>query len=256
MSAPVLTETDGPIGRITLNRPDAMNAITVGLATALEAAVRDLAASCRVLVIRGAGGNFCVGGDFQEVERLRGEGPAALAELFAAFGRACAAVGEVDVPVVAAVEGFAMAGGFELAQASDIVVARADAKLADNHARFGMVPGGGGSQYLPRLVGRQRATAHILTGDRLSGADALAWGLAYKAPAAEDFDRVVEDLLAQLAKGSPPARARMKRLIRQGLEMSLADGLEMERRVVVEHIAGEAGGEGVASFGGGGSSAG
>src|SRR5207245_10930949 len=143
--APVLTTVDGPVGWLTLNRPEAMNAVTVELARELEAGLRRLAGEAAVIVIRGAGGNFSAGGDVAEVDRLRGEGPAALAELFEAFGRALATIAEIDVPVVAAVEGYAMAGGFEL-QACDIVIVADDAVIADTHLKFGQIPGGGGSQ--------------------------------------------------------------------------------------------------------------
>jgi enoyl-CoA hydratase/carnithine racemase len=246
----VLTEVDGRVGRITLNRPEAMNAITVALAEGLEAALRDLADRTDAIVIRGAGGTFCVGGDFHELERLRVLGPEATLRLFEAFARACALIGELPVPVVAAVEGHAMAGGFELLQASDIGIVTETAKLADNHSNFAQVPGGGGSQLLPRLVGRQRASAHILLGDRLTGAEAAAWGLAYRAVPEADFDAAVEALLARLTgKGkSREAMARTKRLIREGLELPLADGLALERRTVVEHLTGEAAAAGIAAF--------
>src|SRR3954454_21292281 len=114
--APVVTAVEGRIGWLTLNRPDAMNAITLALARELESGLRQLAAEAAVIVIRGAGGNFSAGGDVGEVARLRAEGAKALAELFDSYGRAVALISEVDVPVVAAVEGVAMAGGFELMQ--------------------------------------------------------------------------------------------------------------------------------------------
>jgi enoyl-CoA hydratase/carnithine racemase len=246
--AAVLSQLDGPIGRVTLNRPEAMNAITIELAEALHSALARLADDCDAIVIRGAGGNFCVEGDFHELERLRERGPDATARLFAAFGEACALVGELDVPVVAAVEGYAMAGGFELLQACDIGIVTSDATLADNHANYGQVPGGGGSQRLARLVGRQRASAHILTGDRLTGERAAEWGLAYRAVAPGEFDAAVEDLLGRLAGKAREAQARTKRLLRQGLEMPRETGLELERRTVVEHLAGAGAAAGIATF--------
>ena len=244
----VVITRDSEVGRITLNRPQAMNAITLELATGLEAALAALADEVSVVVIRGAGGNFCVGGDFHELERLRAEGPHATVELFAAFARACALVGELPVPVVCAVEGYAMAGGFELMQAADVVLVRDDARIADNHANFAMVPGGGGSQRLPRLVGRQRASAHMLLGDRLSGRDAVAWGLAYASAAEADFDARLEQLVARLTTKSRSAQATTKRLIRDGLELSLADGLALETDVVVAHLTGAEAAAGIASF--------
>ncbi|WP_354698874.1 putative enoyl-CoA hydratase echA8 [Paraconexibacter sp. AEG42_29] len=250
MEPVVLTRADAGVGTLTLNRPDAMNAITVELATRLEQGLAELAGrdDVHVIVVRGAGGNFCVGGDFKALQELRAQGPDAMAGLFEAFGRATAVIATLDVPVIAAVEGFAMAGGFELMQASDIVVVADEAKIADNHSNFGMVPGGGGSQRLPRLVGRQRALTHILTGDRLRGPDAVAWGLAYRSVPAAELDAVVVDLAAKLAAKDPRSLAGIKRLVLDGLQGTLDDGLALERRAVVDHIAGEAGGAGIASF--------
>lgn len=247
---PVLTRVDGRVGRITLNRPAAMNAITVELAEALESALLVLSTQADVIVIRGAGGNFCAGGDFHELERLRREGPDATLRLFEAFGRACSAVDEVPVPVVAAVEGCAMAGGFELLQASDIGLVTETARLADNHANFGQVPGGGGSQRLPRLAGRQRASALMLTGDRLSGVDAGQWGLAYRAVPEGELDAAIATLISRLiAKGKTrAAMTRTKRLIRDGLELPLAEGIELERRAVVEHLMGADAAASIATF--------
>jgi len=244
----VLTALDGRIGWLTLNRPEAMNAITVALADDLEAGLRRLAAEAAVIVIRGAGGNFSAGGDVGEVARLRAEGPEALARLFERFGRALATIAELDVPVVAAVEGYAMAGGFELAQACDILIVAEDAVLADTHLKFGQIPGGGGSQRLPRLVGRQRAAAHILTGDRLTGREAVEWGLAYRSVPAAELEPAARALAERLAARPPAALARAKRLVVRGLELPLADGLAWERAEVVDHIMSDAGAAAIAAF--------
>ncbi len=202
----VLTEVaDDGVGWLTLNRPDAMNAVTTELARDLEAALRELAGAARVIVIRGAGGHFCVGGDFKAIEPILGDA-AALRELFEAFGAACGAIAELPVPVIAAVEGNAMAGGFELMLACDFAVVRSDARIADNHTNFGQIPGGGSSQRLPRLAGRQRALGLILSGDRLSGGDAAQWGLAYRAFEPGEFEAGVASLAAR-ARGQEPRGA-------------------------------------------------
>jgi enoyl-CoA hydratase/carnithine racemase len=154
----------------------------------------------------------------------------------------------VQVPVIAAVEGYAMAGGFELMQASDIVLVREDAQIADNHSNFGQIPAGGGSQRLPRLVGRQRALSLILTGDRLSGAEAVGWGLAYRAFSPEDFDAGVQELAERLAAKSRDALARSKRLVYEGLQQPLSQGIELELRTVLEHLGGAAAGDGIERF--------
>jgi enoyl-CoA hydratase/carnithine racemase len=250
MSDSVLTSINGAVGQITLNRPSAYNAITIELALTLEQSLRELAADAdvNVIVVRGAGENFSVGGDFKELERLRADGEPALRELFESFSRACAAIAELPVPVVAAVEGYAMAGGFELMQACDLALVREDAVIADNHTNFGQVPGGGSSQRLPRLVGRQRALGLILTGDRLSGAEAAAWGLAYRAFSAAEFEAGVAEVARRLAAKSREALARVKRLVCDGLELPLADGLALELRNVLDHLAGASAADGIERF--------
>ncbi|HEY2203143.1 MAG TPA: enoyl-CoA hydratase/isomerase family protein [Pseudonocardia sp.] len=250
--APVLTRVEdraeGRVAHILLNRPGARNAITVALAAALRDALTTAATAADVIVIRGAGGNFCAGGDFHEVSRLREQGPEALRPLFETFIGACELIAELPVPVVAAVEGYAMAGGFELIQSVDVALARDDAVLADNHANFGMIPGGGGSQRLPRIVGTPRALGHLLTGDRLTGAEAAAWGLVYRSVPADGFEAALDALLANLAGKDRAALARIKRLVRHGLRGSLADGLAMEVEATLAHLGEDRAGAGIGRF--------
>lgn len=241
--------TDG-IGRITLNRPDRMNAVTVGLSRELENAILELGhdADVNVVVIRGSGGNFCAGGDFAEVELLRSGGPSALRPLFTAFRSACDAIARVEVPVIAAVEGVAMAGGFELMQASDIVLVSEEARISDNHVNFGMIPGGGSTQRLARLVGRQQAMGLLLSGDRLSGADTVRLGLAYRCFPQAEFDSGVERFATELAGRHRGAVTQIKQLVYTSLDQPLSTGLTDEINSVVAHITGKAGQNGVAAF--------
>jgi enoyl-CoA hydratase/carnithine racemase len=247
---PVRLEVAEGIATITLDRPEAMNAVTTALAAALEEAllVAGKDPDVRVVLIRGAGGNFCAGGDFEEVQCLRAEGRDALRSLFAAFRRACTAVATIPQPVVAAVEGVAMAGGFELMQACDVVLVRHEARISDNHVNFGMVPGGGGSQRLARLVGRQRALGLLLSGDRISGVEAAEWGLAYRSFSADVFDEEVRAFVARLAGRRADAVRTIKGLVRDGLEPGLEPGLDRELAAVVDHIAGDAGSTSVSAF--------
>jgi enoyl-CoA hydratase/carnithine racemase len=246
----VIRDVADGIGAITLNRPEQMNALTVVLSGELEQAILELGSNpaVNVVVIQGAGGNFCAGGDFNEVELLRSSGPDALRPLFAAFRRACHAIAHVEVPVVAAVEGVAMAGGFELMQASDIVLVSDDAKIADNHIKFGMVPGGGSTQRLSRLVGRQEALGLLLSGDRMSGVDALRRGLAYLSFPQAEFTHGVRRFVTDLAGRRREAVTSIKRLVYSGIEAELPTGLEHEIDCVVDHICGHAGQNGVNAF--------
>ena len=246
----VRTEVADRVAHITLDRPEQLNAITVELGRELEAAIRAAAgdASVTVIAVRGAGGTFCAGGDFHEVERLRAEGAEGLRPLFEHFGAACRAVAEIDVPVVAVVEGSAAAGGFEFMLAADVVLVHEDARIADNHIRFGQVPGGGSTQRLPRLVGRQQALGLLLSGDRISGAEAHRLGLAYRCWPAGTFEAEVAAFLQTLAGRRRDAVTGIKRLVHTGLALSLSEGLALEMEAVVAHISGEAGGAGVDAF--------
>lgn len=241
---------DAGVGVITLDRPDRMNAITTALATGLQQAIAELGADLGVnaILVRGAGGNFCAGGDFTEVKRLRGEGPAALAALFTAFRGACAAIRAAAVPVIAAVEGVAAAGGFELMQAADIVLVSDRARIADNHVNFGMIPGGGGTARLPRIVGRQRALGLLLSGDRISGAEAVALGLAYRCYPHDEFHSAVRQFAQRLAGRDRAAVVLMKQLVNTGLGLDVQDALDLEMAAVVNHIMGAAGEAGVEHF--------
>ncbi|SHL12029.1 2-(1,2-epoxy-1,2-dihydrophenyl)acetyl-CoA isomerase [Pseudonocardia thermophila] len=234
----VRTQRSGDVGTVVLDRPRTRNALTVELAKALAAAVEELAACTRVIVLRGSGPDFCAGGDVGELARLHAEGRAV--ELFAAFRRACAVLGSVAVPVVAAVHGHAVAGGFELVQSCDLAVVSADARIADIHCRYGQVPGGGSTQRLPRIVGRQRAMGLILTGETISGRQAVEWGLAYRVAEPGELDAVVGEVVERLLANPAPAMARAKYLVGHALAHTLDDGLDLETRHVLDHLATEA----------------
>lgn len=247
----VLSVADDRVGRITLNRPQAMNAVTVELGAQLEKAIRELARICRVIVIRGAGGNFSVGGDFHQLKELQARGREAMRPLFENFRAACGAIPEIDVPVVAVVEGYATAGGFELIQACDITLLHPGAKLADIHLRHGMVPGGGSTQRLPRLVGRQRAFGHILTGDVLTAQEAVDWGLAYRVLGEDTFEADVEAFLYRLAGRDEVALVTAKRLLVAAGQHSLSEGLDLEVESVLDHLSRDRSSSGIDEFVGG-----
>lgn len=233
-SVTVASSDDGRIGSITFQRPDVMNALNIALCSEAAAAIHELAGDVSVVVVRGAGGNFSVGGDIEEVRKLRTEGPDALATIFDSFAGLIGAVLDVNVPVIAAVEGYALAGGFELLQVCDVVLVSETAVLGDHHIRAGQVPAGGGSQRLPRLVGRQRALAHLLTGDRLDAATAVEWGLAYRSAPADEFDDLVAGVADRIATKERAALRTMKSLVVRGLEHPLSDGLRLEREAVLD----------------------
>lgn len=171
-----------------------------------------------------------------------------LRSLFTAFKSACDAITRAKVPVVAAVEGVAMAGGFELMQAVDIVLVSDDARIADNHINFGMIPGGGSTARLPRIVGRQQALGILLSGDRLSGHDAVELGLAYHSYPAGDFDASAEAFVQRLAGRDRSALSTIKRLVNDGLHNDFERANAAETGAVVWHISSQAGEDGVTAF--------
>lgn len=235
----VRRELRGQVGHVVLDRPAERNAVTIGLARELAEAVTSLAARARVLVLSGAGPDFCAGGDVGALAALHARGRDATAELFGAFREACRAISSVPVPVVAAVHGHAVAGGFELVQACDLAVVSADARIADIHCRYGQVPGGGSTQRLPRIVGRQRAMGLILTGEVIGGRQAVEWGLAYRVAEPGELDRTVEEVVDLLLANPAPAMARSKQLVNQALAHSLDAGLDMETEHVLDHLEAE-----------------
>nr|WP_080737323.1 enoyl-CoA hydratase/isomerase family protein [Rhodococcus fascians] len=246
----VQVSIDSGVGTILLDRPSRMNSVTVSLAQQLEAALTELStrANVDVVVIRGAGGNFSAGGDFDEVKLLRSQGTDALANLFEAFARALGVIEGMRQPVISAVEGVAMAGGFELMQASDIVLVHPDVRVRDTHIRFGWIPGGGSTQRLPRIVGRQQALGHLLSGDTLDANDLVRLGIAYRILGASTFDTDIDAFALALAGRDRRAVARIKELVALSFTTCLGDGLAAERAAVVDHIAGPSGQAGVTAF--------
>ena len=178
MNTLVRVEVADRVATVTLNRPEALNAISTELAVALAEAVEPLATdpAVRAVVLTGAGERaFCVGADLKQRAGFDDHGWFVQRE---AFRRGFAAVRRCPLPTVAAVAGFALGGGTELALACDLVVATDDATFGLPEVRLGLVPAGGGTQLLVRRVGRSAARDLVLTGRRVGAAEALELGLA------------------------------------------------------------------------------
>jgi enoyl-CoA hydratase/carnithine racemase len=239
--------TEGPVGYIVLNRPEVRNALDYETVEELERALRQLGDEARAIVVQGAGGNFCAGADLKYVSANRRD-ETTMRRFIEQLKRAFFQAENGPVPVIAAVKGYALAGGFELLQACDIAIVAEDAVLGDQHANFGLIPGGGGTQRLPKLVGRQRALGLLLSGERISGKDAVAWGLAYRAVPADELESQTRLLARRLAERSANGLRLMKRLVNRGLELPLAEGIEMEIEAFYEYIGGDDPEEGLRAF--------
>jgi enoyl-CoA hydratase/carnithine racemase len=234
---------DGKIGRLLLNRPDVLNALNYTLVLEIEQAVRELENQVRVVLIEGAGENFCAGADLRcvaETQKMR--------EFIEQINRAFFSIEEAPIPVIAAVQGYALAGGFELMQACDIVIVADNAVIGDQHSNFGLIPGGGGSQRLPRLIGRQRALALLLSGARLSGNEAVAWGLAYRSVPLAELREQSMALAQNLAAKSRGGLKAMKYLVNRGAEKPLNEAIDLEVDTFLEWIRSRDAQEGLRAF--------
>ncbi|MGE0487520.1 MAG: enoyl-CoA hydratase/isomerase family protein [Gammaproteobacteria bacterium] len=225
--------TEGHVGVIELNRPDRFNCLSTpvldGIQAALDRFTRDV--TVRALLVRGAGRHFCTGADLAEVlERLEGD----TFDLFVARGHVVLRNLEcAELPVVVAVDGLALAGGLELVLAGDVVFAAASAKFGDQHARYGLVPGWGGTQRLPRIVGVRRALDLMFSARWIDASEARDWGLVNYVVADGALHAEALAYCEKLARRSRPGLACMKRLAYDGLDATLADGLAHEARSVI-----------------------
>ena len=246
MDKPLIIDTPLPgVRLLTLNRPDRRNALATALLAEVGAALGEAAADpdIRVAVVTGGPTLFAAGADLGEMART-GAGEPIDAPRFLAWQavRAC------PLPTVAAVEGWCLGAGLELAMACDLIVAGAGARLGQPETNLGIIPGGGATALLPRLVGRVLATRMILTGEPIGADEALAAGLvAEVAPAGEALAHAMA-LAAKLAARAPLALAAAKASIRDADTLPLADQLREERRRHVALLGTADKAEGVAAF--------
>lgn len=217
-------------------RPESANACGSGVLAGLEGWLEQgRHEGVRVLVLTGTGGSFCAGADLKEAATLVGDEAALLA--FLRRGRdLVAAIREAPVPVIAAVNGVAYAGGLELLLACDIAVAGASARVGDRHLTQGQVPGWGSSALLPTAVGRTAATRLLLSGEALDAADALRIGLVSEVVDDDVLDEGVAALADTIAAYDEAAVARMLRLTRRE-PADLATAAAWEWQVLQEHAA-------------------
>src|SRR6266536_4559291 len=225
------------IARVVLNRPDQLNAISPGLLEDLDkvCAAVESDASLRAVTLTAAGRAFCAGADLKAVRELSPD-PEKWARFMRLWHRVLNRIEALPVPVVAGVQGLALAGGLELTLVADLVVADETARLGDQHANFGLVAGGGGSQRLPRLIGARRAKELMLLGGWLTAREALAWGLVNRVAPSGTLEAAVQEMAVSLAAKSAAAGRTVKLLVNRACNDELERGLEMERHVVAEHM--------------------
>lgn len=238
----VLVHKNAGVTTVTMNRPEALNALSAALRNRLTAVFSDLAqdSATEVVIFTGAGRAFTVGLDLKE---LGGE-TAAETVVNGDLGKAMLNLGK---PIIGAINGYAITGGFELALLCDFMIASENAAFADTHARVGVVPGWGLSQRLPRLIGINRAKELSLTGNFLHAETAYAWGLVNRVVAAEELMAVAAQLASDIVSTDPVTRNTMREIIDAGWHASLGEGLAIERDANRAHARAEVRAEKVAA---------
>ena len=233
MSKSVLYEQDDRIVQITLNRPDTRNALSgdiiEGLVEYIQKADKDKDVGC--VILTGAGKSFSSGGNLQEIKDMTTKDQMTQAQLedWYRFGiqKIPLTMNSIDVPVVAAVNGHAIGAGNDLCTMCDIRIAGEDAKFSESFLRIGIIPGDGGSWFLPKIIGLARANEMILTCDVLDANKALDWGLVSKVVPNENLIIEAQKLANKIAAQPPEASRRAKRLLRMSQNVPLQDALEM-----------------------------
>jgi enoyl-CoA hydratase len=245
----VSTEQDGAVAVVTIDHPP-VNALSAPLLEELEAELARLDADdgVRAIVLKGAGERaFVAGADISEFPSLRAE---ASHETGSARGiqKLGARMDAARTPFIAAIHGFCLGGGLELAMCCDIRVAAEDAQLGQPEIKLGLIPGGGGTQRLPRLVGLGRAMLLNMTGDFIDGRTAYDWGLVERiVPRAELLDAAVA-IARTIAARSPVAIGVLRELARTCRDLPLEEGLRREADGFRRCLASEDGLEGVSAF--------
>jgi len=227
----VRIEKQVPVGLIRIDRPEAMNSLNEQVLTELDAALDTIGMDpdVRVIIITGEGKAFVAGADIAGMHPLNGEEGYQWGRLGQKVFRK---IETMDKPVIAAVNGYALGGGCELAMACDIRIAGTKAKFGQPEVGLGITPGYSGTQRLPRLVGKARAMELILTGNIISADDAAAIGLVNKVVPQETLMEEAFALAERIAKNAPLAVAYSKKAIVDGLEQSDMDqAIEVEAKL-------------------------
>ncbi|WP_374309801.1 enoyl-CoA hydratase-related protein [Dongia sp.] len=247
--AEILVAKEGAVRRLTLNRPQRLNALTRSLLGALSDSLADIAADdeARVLVISGSGRGFCAGQDLGDKGAVE-DGRACRDTVERYYNPVVRQIRSLDLPVIAAVNGIAAGAGMSLALAADITVAAESAAFDLAFARIGLIPDAGGTYTLQRLLGPARAMALAMLGEKLSAREAADLGLIWRAVPDADFNKTVETLSARLAAAPTKALALMKKAIHAGGHHSLEQQLALEAELQSQAADTEDFQEGLAAF--------
>jgi enoyl-CoA hydratase len=243
----LVIERDGPIGLVAINRPEKMNALNATVREEIMAAVDAFAEDpeVKVAILYGLGDQAFVAG--ADVAEFAARSPAEQRELYQRR-RVYDAVAEFPKPIIAAVHGFCLGGGSELALACDLRVADATARFGQFEIRLGLIPGAGGTQRLARLVGPGQAMRVALTGDFVDAEEAHRIGLVEFLVGPGEHVEKAKQIAARMARWSPVALGLVKRSVQAAMETPLSAGLELEKDLFLAAFGSEDGREGVKAF--------
>jgi enoyl-CoA hydratase len=241
----VIVEKDGVIAVITLNRPQQLNALSYGLVKDLSLAMQefDRDDQIRVIIVTGGEKVFAAGADIKEMAE-RGPFDDRLHERLAYRDR----INKISKPVIAAVSGFALGGGCELAMSCDIIVAAENARFGQPEVNIGIIPGSGGTQRLTRLVGKHRAMEMVLAGEFMSAADAERFGLVNRVVPVEMLMDEAKGIANKIAAKPALAVKAAKEAVLKSANLSLDEGLDYERKLFWLLFASEDRSEGMKAF--------
>jgi 2-(1,2-epoxy-1,2-dihydrophenyl)acetyl-CoA isomerase len=244
----LIVEKNGAVVTLTLNRPQARNALDLVMRRELVGALDDIEndPAARVVILTGAGGHFCAGGDVKSMQP--GSAAADGRARVEALNRLVMRIVDFPRPVIAMVDGFAVGAGCNLALCCDLIVASDRAKFGEVFAKIGLVPDGGGSWLLPRVVGLPRAKELIFTADIVDAAEASRIGLVSRVVPAAELATVTRALAERIAQGPPKVLAMAKHMINRAASTDLGSALDVEAFSQAIAITGDEHKEGLAAF--------
>jgi len=247
MEPVVLTARAGEAFHVTINRPDKLNALSVEVWERLGDAFEEFAQSdARVCVLQGAGRKAFVAG--ADIEQYLGMSQKAFEKFIVDAGRVANRIFEIPKPFIAAIYGYALGGGLELALHCDLIVANKSAKLGLPEANLGLLPGGGGTAITPRLIGRAKTNEMIMRGRWLRGEEASNCGLISAVLDDDNFDEELAKYVEEVCKRGPLAIGTLKAIHNKGASLSLADALQLEIDLTSHLMESHDGQEGVRAF--------
>ncbi|MEM3640735.1 MAG: enoyl-CoA hydratase/isomerase family protein [Candidatus Bathyarchaeia archaeon] len=246
----VIYEKKDGVAWITLNNPERYNALDYEMRKELKSALEDAGkdSSIVAVVIKGSGKAFSAGGDVRAFAEMK---PLEALKLIREVGTSFVLgkiIRDMPKPVIAAVNGYCLGAGFELAQACDIIFASEDSVFGQPEINVGVIPGGGGTQRLPRLIGEKKAKELIFTGDRLSVKEMAELGLVNRVVPADQLMNVVNEFIEKIKSKSPIVVGAAKEAINKSLETSLSEGLRYEAQLFAQLFSTEDQKEGASAF--------